>query len=53
MNRLGRSLFEGFIAYKDGQYELAIEKLLPLRYEVTDGGMLSGSRAQVFYFVRI
>lgn len=47
MSRIGQALFEAFIAYNDGQYELAVEKLLPVRYEVTDG-LLSGSRAQVF-----
>jgi hypothetical protein len=48
MRHIGQPIFDALIAYDDGQYELVVEKLLPLRYEVTDG-ILSGSRAQVLF----
>ena len=47
MRRVGKSLFDAFVAYNGGNYDAAVETLLPIRYEVMEE-LLSGSRAQVF-----
>ena len=46
MHQMGVPLFEAVVAYNDGQFELAVDRLLPVRYEIMEE-MLSGSRAQV------
>ena len=44
--RVGVPLFNAFIDYDSDKFESVVERLLPLKYDITDG-LLNGSRAQV------
>lgn len=46
VRQIGVPLFEAIVAYNDGHFELAVDRLLPVRYEIMEG-TLSGSQAQV------
>jgi len=50
MRRVGLPLIDAFVAYDDGQFELAVDRLLPVRYEIMEG-MIAGSRAQVIKYI--
>jgi len=47
--RVGLPLFNALIDYNSEKFESVVDRLLPLKYEITDG-LLSGSRAQVKHF---
>ena len=44
--RVGLPLFQAIIDYDSDKFDAVVDRLLPLKYEITDG-LLSGSRAQV------
>ena len=46
VQRVGLGLFNALIDYDSDKFDSAVEHLLPVKYEITDG-LLNGSRAQV------
>ena len=44
--RVGRPLFQAMIDFNSDKFDSAVDELMPVKYDVTDG-LLSGSRAQV------
>lgn len=44
--RVGMPLFNALIDFNSEKFDSVVDRLLPVKYEITDG-LLSGSRAQV------
>jgi len=44
--RVGIPLFKALVDYDSEKFDAVVDRLLPVKYEITDG-VLSGSRAQV------
>ena len=44
--RVGIPLFKALVDYDSEKFDAVVDRLLPVKYEITDG-LLSGSRAQV------
>jgi len=47
---VGLPLFNALVDYDCDKFESAVDLLLPLKYEISDG-LLNGSRAQVYSYV--
>ena len=50
--RVGLPLFNALVDYDSDNFESVVDRLLPVKYEISDG-LLSGSRAQVIGFAFI
>lgn len=50
--RVGLPLFQAIIDYDSDKFDAVVDRLLPLKYEITDG-LLSGSRAQRDVFMQL
>ena len=44
--RVGLPLFKALVDYDSERFDAVVDRLLPVKYEITDG-LLNGSRAQV------
>jgi len=44
--RVGLPLFKALVDYDSERFDTVVDRLLPVKYEITDG-LLNGSRAQV------
>ena len=52
IERVGLPLFNALIDYDSNKFESVVDRLLPVKYEISDG-LLNGSRAQVYTAVCI